>query len=83
VNITAAIVKNYLTTGFGLLAGLPTIITGSGIVLNPKWQHIMIIVSGVGIVGLGLVAKAFNVHSTSDQVQQATMNATLDNKKPQ
>ncbi len=40
--------------------------------LNAKWQHILTIVSGVGIVGLGLVSKAFNVHSTEAQVAAST-----------
>ena len=69
--MTPAIWKNYLTTAFGILAGLPTIVTGSGIVLNTKWTHILTVISGIGIVGLGVVAKAFNVHSTPDEVQAA------------
>ena len=68
----AAVVKNYLTTGFGLMAGVPGIVLGSGIVLNAKWSHYMLVIGGVGMVGLGLVAKAFNVHSTEAQVVTAT-----------
>ena len=67
-----ALLQNYLTTIFGLLAGLPTIVSGSGLVLDPKWTHYLTIVSGIGIIGLGVVAKAFNVHSTQEQVNTAT-----------
>jgi hypothetical protein len=68
---TAAIWKNYLTTLFGVLAGLPTIVLSSGMTLSTKCQHYLMFIAGIGTVGLGVVAKAFNVHSTSDQVQQA------------
>lgn len=71
--MTVALFKNYLTTFFGILAGVPALVAGSGISLTPKWQHILSIVGGIGVLGLGAVAKAFNVHSTADQVQQSTM----------
>jgi len=74
----AAVLKNYLTTFFGVLAGLPTIVLGSGIVLDPRWTHYLMIAAGVGTVGLGVVAKAFNNHSTADQVQAATQVAKVE-----
>lgn len=70
--MNSALLKNYLTTAFGILAGLPLIVAGSGIVLNPKWNHYLLVIGGIGTVGLGVVAKAFNTHSTADQVQAAT-----------
>jgi hypothetical protein len=70
--MTSALLKNYLTTAFGILAGLPTMVAGSGIALTPKWAHIFSIISGIGIVGLGVVAKSFNVHSTTEQVQASS-----------
>jgi hypothetical protein len=70
--MNASIAKNYLTTIFGILAGLPLIIGGSGIVLNEKWSHILVVTAGIGTIGLGLVAKAFNVHATQDEVNKAT-----------
>ncbi len=80
--LNATVMKSYLTTLFGILAGLPLIIGGSGITLNEKWAHILVVTAGIGTIGLGVVAKAFNVASTSDQVEAATMKAQLDAKKP-
>jgi hypothetical protein len=71
--MNAALLKNYLTTILGVLAGLPLIIAQSGIVLNPTWNHYLMIASGIGIVGLGIVAKAINVHSTAAQVTTSTL----------
>jgi hypothetical protein len=73
--LTSAIVKNYLTTLFGILAGLPLMVAGSGIVLDGKWAHTLLVIGGIGTIGLGLVSKAFNVHSTVDQVESATSKA--------
>jgi len=64
--------QNHLTTFFGILAGLPTIVLGSGVTLNAHWNHELLIVAGVGTIGLGVVAKAFNTHSTQDQVADAS-----------
>lgn len=70
--MSSALLKNYLTTFFGILAGLPTIVMGSGVTLTPRWMHYLMITAGVGTVGLGVVAKAFNNHSTQEQVSDAT-----------
>jgi hypothetical protein len=67
-----SMLQNYLTTLFGVLAGLPTIVLGSGVVLDPKWNHYLLIAAGIGTIGLGVVAKAFNVHSTAAQVTTST-----------
>lgn len=80
--ITKAILQNWLTTFFGILAGLPVIVTGSGLVLNPKWTHILLVIGGSGIVGLGVVAKAFNTHSTLAQAEAATAKVTGDPSAP-
>lgn len=81
--MTAAIWKNYLTTFFGLLSGLPVIVLGvfapgTPMALSPQWTHILMVGGGIGLVGLGLVAKAFNVHSTVDQIEQATVAKAQD-----
>ena len=70
--MTAAVAKSYLTTLFGILAGLPLMLAGSGIVLNAKYSHYLLVIGGIGTIGLGIVAKAFNVHSTADQVNAST-----------
>ena len=80
--LTTAVVKSWVTTVFGILAGLPLMIAGSGITLPPKYQHILIVIAGFGTIGLGIVAKAFNQHSTAEQVESATVKAQLDAKKP-
>lgn len=63
-NITDAVVKNWATSLFGILAGLPVIVKGSGLLLSPHWQNILTVVAGIGIIGLGGVAK--DSHSTTD-----------------
>jgi hypothetical protein len=68
--MTIALWKNYLTTAFGILAGLPTLVLSSGVTLDAKWNHILMLIAGVGTIGLGVVAKAYNVHSTPDEVNQ-------------
>jgi len=75
--MNTALWKNYLTTAFGILAGLPTIVLGvftpgSSMALSPTWTHGLMITGGIGLVGLGIVSKAFNVHSTQDEVTSAT-----------
>src|ERR1035438_6629018 len=72
-NVNPALFQNYLTTLFGILAGLPILVAGSGLPMTPKWTHILLIVSGLGTVGLGVVAKAFNTHSTTAQVQTSSL----------
>jgi hypothetical protein len=76
----AAMLKNYLTTLFGILAGAPAIVLGvftpgTPMALSAQYTHILMISGGIGMVGLGLVAKAFNVHSTEDQVAGASQAA--------
>ena len=73
--ITKAILQNYLTTFFGILAGMPLIVSGSGLVLDQHWNHVLIVIGGIGLVGLGVVAKAFNTHSTEAQTEAATAKA--------
>jgi hypothetical protein len=74
----AAISQNFLTTLFGILAGLPVLVTqslaGSGLELPPVWNHWLLVLSGIGLIGLGIVSKAFNVHSTSAEVAKATVD---------
>jgi hypothetical protein len=85
--MNSEIAKSYLTTIFGILAGLPTIVLGvftpgSSLALPATWTHILMIVGGVGLVGLGVVSKAFNVHSTQAQVATSTQVAAVEAKKP-
>jgi hypothetical protein len=79
--MTKAILQSYLTTLFGLLAGGPVLVTAScatfSITLSPSWLHGLAILGAVGLIGLGVVAKAFNVHSTEAQTAAAT--ATVEN----
>jgi hypothetical protein len=72
--MTKAVLQNYLTTLFGILAGLPVIAVGAfpAGTLTPTWTHILLITGGIGTIGLGVVAKAFNVHSTEAQVAAST-----------
>ncbi len=66
-----AILQNYLTTIFGILAGAPLLYAGSGLPATPKVAHILMLIGGIGMLGLGVVAKAFNTHSTPEQVAAA------------
>jgi hypothetical protein len=34
----------------------------------------LLVLSGIGLIGLGIVSKAFNVHSTSAEVAKATVD---------
>jgi hypothetical protein len=70
--LTSSITKNYLTTGFGILAGLPVLVLASFPHLSDKWKGIIGVLGGIGTIGLGIVAKAFNVSSTQAEVDQAT-----------
>jgi hypothetical protein len=70
-------IGSWLTSLFGAVAGLPFTVLGyftpgTAMALNPKWTHILLVTGGIGIVGLGFVAKAFNVHSTVAQVKQSS-----------
>ena len=69
--------QNWETTIGGLLAGIPPIVIASGLVLTPKWTQILAIVSGLGVLLIGLAAKDSNTHSTAGQVQLSTMKAGL------
>jgi len=77
--MTAAILKNYLTTLFGILAGAPALVVTSlqsmNVTVTPYWTHILGFVGAAGLIGLGVVSKAFNVHSTEAQVQTSTIQA--------
>ena len=64
-SFSAAVFKNYLTTFFGCMAGLPLIVAGSGMQLSPSWSHRVLVVGGLGTIGLGVVSKAFNVSGSS------------------
>lgn len=85
--MTKAILQNWLTTVFGILAGLPAIVLGvftpgTAMALSPQWTHILMILGGIGLVGLGVVSKAFNTHSTEAQTQAATAKAVGDPAAP-
>lgn len=69
--MNSALFKNYLTTMFGAMAGLPALVLASFPNLPDKYKLWLGIVGGIGTVGLGVVAKAINVHSTPEEVQQA------------
>ena len=78
-----ALTQNWLTSLFGSLAGLPAIVLGvftpgGSMALPDPWTHILMVAGGVGIVGLGIVSKAFNVHSTIEQVEAS--QAVVDGK---
>lgn len=64
--------KNWLTTAGGILAGMPSLLAGSGIVLPPAYQKWVTLAGGLGILLLGAAAKQFNNHSTVAQVEQSS-----------
>src|ERR1039457_6669752 len=75
--MTKALLQNYLTTLFGVLAGLPAMVLayftpGSAMSLSPTATRWLMICGGVGVIGLGIVSKAFNTHSTEAQVAAST-----------
>lgn len=85
--MTKAILQSYLTSFFGLVAGLPAIILGvflpgSPLAFSAYWTHILMVTGGVGLVGLGVVAKAFNVHSTTGQAAASQAKAASDPNAP-
>jgi len=85
--MTKAIWQNYLTTLFGILSGLPVIVLGvfspgTPMALSPAYTHILMVIGGIGLVGLGVVSKAFNVHSTVAQVEASTAVVTGDPQAP-
>jgi hypothetical protein len=69
---SATILQGYLTTIFGILAGGPVLVTQScaalGLTLPSAWTHGLLIIGATGLIGLGIVAKAFNTHSSPAQV---------------
>jgi hypothetical protein len=71
-----SIAQNYLTTIFGILAGLPALVYAYpwDPPLTSKWTHVLVAIGGIGAVGLGVVSKAFNVHSTQAEVDSATVS---------
>ena len=75
----SSIIQNWLTTAFGILAGGPVLVTAScatmNLTLSPAWIHGLGIVGAVGLIGLGVVSKAFNTHSTATEVRAATDKA--------
>jgi hypothetical protein len=85
--MTQTILQNYLTSLFGILAGLPVMVLayftpGSAMALSLTWTRWLMIIGGVGVVGLGVVAKAFNVHSTTAQAAASQAAVTGDPKAP-
>jgi hypothetical protein len=85
--MNTALWKNGLTTFFGCLAGLPTIVLGvftpgTAMALSPQYTHILMVTGGVGLVGLGVVSKAFNVHSTQAEVQASTIETATKSQGP-
>ena len=78
--MTAAILKNYLTTIFGILAGLPALVVQSCAAMNyplpATWTHVLLAIGAIGLIGLGIVSKAFNVASTQSEVNKATEEST-------
>ena len=80
MKLSLAVFQNNLTTIFGVLAGLPVLVIAScqsaGVVLIASMTHILGITGAVGLIGLGIVSKAFNVHSTVDQVEASTATVT-------
>lgn len=72
--------QSHLTTLFGLIAGIPGIVLGifspgTSLALSPAMTHWLLVIGGLGAVGLGVVAKAFNSHSTAEQVEASTKKA--------
>jgi hypothetical protein len=87
-----AIWKNYLTTGFGILAGLPLLVSQTlaalasmgypNLALSQTVTHWMLVLTAIGLIGLGIVSKAFNVHSTPDQVAASGATVAGDPNAP-
>lgn len=65
--------NNWMTTLGGFLAGIPSIVLGSGLPVSPLWSHILYIAGGIGVLLIGLAAKDFNTHSTNTEVIQSTV----------
>jgi hypothetical protein len=74
--------QNWPTILGGLLASIPTAIVGSGIMLSPQWQHILALIGAFGLMLTGGTAKAFNTHSTAEQVQTSTVETAIAAGKP-
>lgn len=69
--------NNWMTTCGGFLAGIPSIVLGSGLPVSPLWSHILYIAGGVGVLLIGLAAKDFNSHSTVAQIQESTEKVNI------
>ena len=86
-NFSLAVIVNNLTTIFGILAGLPVLVIAScqtaGVVLDSTLTHVLALVGAIGLIGLGVVAKAFNVHSTVAQTQASTAVVTNNPQAPE
>jgi hypothetical protein len=71
---------NQLTTIFGILAGLPVLVatslTSMNVTITPAWTHVLGFIGAAGLIGLGIVAKSFNTHSTVAQVEASTAVVT-------
>lgn len=70
--MTINIGQNWMTTVGGFLAGIPTIVVGSGLALPQRWMQLLSICGGVGVLLIGLAAKDFNTHSTTPQIAEST-----------
>lgn len=69
--------NNWMTTLGGFLAGIPSIVLGSGLPVSPLWSHILYIAGGVGVLLIGLAAKDFNTHSSAAQVAVSTEKVNI------
>jgi len=70
---------NWKTTLGGILLGVPPLVitsaAGAGVSLGPHAMMVLGILTGIGGLMLGVVAKDKDNHSTADQVQAATEKA--------
>lgn len=69
--LKSLLTQNRLTTFFGILAGAPLLVAGSGMPLSSSATHYLLFVGGAGTIGLGIVAKAFNNIATTAQAAAA------------
>lgn len=70
--ITDAVLRNWMTTLGGLMAGLPQLVEAAGFVQTPSLTHWMNLISAIGMLLLGVSAKQFTNHSTAAEVQAST-----------
>ena len=66
--------KNWITTLGGLLLGIGLALEGT---FPPEYAWIAKSLAAIGGVVLGVAAKAFNVHSTHAEVQDATRQENI------